>query len=76
MPEPKPKRAVHNAGAFLTPDGFGGGPIPVPMSTLSDEYKDEPTEPGGRSRAGARTAGRRPQDRRATDASSGVVPRS
>jgi hypothetical protein len=45
MPEPKPKRAVHNAGAFLTPDGFGGTPIPVPMGTLSDEYRDEPTEP-------------------------------
>jgi hypothetical protein len=44
MPEPKPKRAVHNAGAFLSPD-VTSGPIPVPMSTLSDEYKDEPTEP-------------------------------
>jgi hypothetical protein len=44
MPEPKPKRAVHNAGAFLTPDNYGGQ-IPVPMSTLSDDYKDEPTEP-------------------------------
>ena len=44
MPEPEPKRPVRNAGAFLTPSGVGG-PLPVPMSTLSDEYTDEPTEP-------------------------------
>lgn len=44
MPEPEPKRPVRNAGAFLTPDGVGG-PFAVPMSTLSDEYRDEPTEP-------------------------------
>jgi hypothetical protein len=44
MPEPEPKRAIHNAGAFLTPDGIGG-PFPVPMGTLSDEYHDEPAEP-------------------------------
>lgn len=44
MPEPKPKRAEHNAGAFADPSGIGGG-IPVPMSTLSDEYRDEPAEP-------------------------------
>jgi hypothetical protein len=44
MPEPTPRRAVHNAGAFLTPDGIGG-PFPTPMSTLSDEYHDEPAEP-------------------------------
>ena len=39
MPEPKPKRAEHNAGAFV------GWPIPVPMRTLSDDYRDELTEP-------------------------------
>lgn len=44
MPEPERKRAVHNAGAFANPTGTGA-PIPVPMSTLSDEYQDEPTEP-------------------------------
>lgn len=43
MGEPKRKRAVRNAGAFLSPDGLGM--IPVPMSTLSDEYHDEPTDP-------------------------------
>jgi hypothetical protein len=43
MPEPEPKRAKRNAGAFANPAGIGGG-IPVPMSTLSDEYHDEPTE--------------------------------
>lgn len=43
MPEPKPKKAVRNAGAFLNPDAYSM--IPVPMSTLSDEYHDEPTEP-------------------------------
>ena len=52
------RRAERNAGAFLTPDpGGGGGMIPVPMRTLSDEYSDvpepedsdrvpEPEEPG------------------------------
>ena len=41
--EPEPKKAVHNAGAFL---GDGGVlMVPVPMHTLSDEYHDEPTEP-------------------------------
>jgi len=45
MPEPERKRAVHNAGAFANPSGAGGAPIPVPMSTLSDEYRDQPTEP-------------------------------
>ena len=44
MPEPKPRRGEHNAGAFLNPSGIGGA-YPVPMSTLSDEYHDEPTEP-------------------------------
>jgi len=43
MPEPEPKKAVHNAGAFLTDTSYGM--IPIPMSTLSDEYHDEPTEP-------------------------------
>ena len=45
MPEPERKRAVRNAGAFANPAGTGGGGIPIPMSTLSDEYQDEPTEP-------------------------------
>ena len=44
MPEPKPKRAEHNARVFVDPYGIGGG-IPAPMSTLSGEYHDEPTEP-------------------------------
>lgn len=42
MPEPERKKAVHNAGAFLTDTSYGM--IPIPMSTLSDEYHDEPTE--------------------------------
>lgn len=41
--EPEPKRAEHNAGAFLGAGGIQA--MPVPMSTLSDEYHDEPTEP-------------------------------
>ena len=41
MPEPEPKRAEHNAGAFLGPDILA----PIPLHTLSDEYHDEPTEP-------------------------------
>ena len=45
MPEPKPKQAERNAGAFINPAGTGGGAIPVPMRTLSDEWHDEPTEP-------------------------------
>ena len=51
------RRAERNAGAFLGPDLGGGGPIPVPMRTLSDDYSDvpepedsdrvpEPKEPG------------------------------
>ena len=37
------RRAERNAGAFLTPDlGGGGGMIPVPMRTLSDDYSDVP----------------------------------
>ena len=43
MPEPEPKKAVHNAGAFLTDTSYGM--IPIPMSTVGDEYHDEPTEP-------------------------------
>jgi len=43
MAEPPRKRPVHNAGAFYDPGGFA--PIAVPMSTLSDEYHDEPAEP-------------------------------
>lgn len=43
MSRPKARKAERNAGAFLSP-GIGSM-IPVPMSTLSDEYKDEPTEP-------------------------------
>jgi hypothetical protein len=42
MGEPKPKRAVHNAGAFLSD---GRGMVAIPMRTLSDDYRDEPTEP-------------------------------
>jgi hypothetical protein len=30
-----------NAGAFLGPDML----LPVPMRTLSDDYRDEPTDP-------------------------------
>jgi hypothetical protein len=37
------RRAERNAGAFLAPDlGGGGGMIPVPMRTLSDDYSDVP----------------------------------
>jgi len=43
MPESESKKAVHNTGAFLTDTPHGM--IPIPMSTLSDEYHDEPTEP-------------------------------
>jgi hypothetical protein len=43
MPEPEPKKAVRNAGAFLTDTSYGM--IPIPMSTLSDEYHDQPAEP-------------------------------
>jgi len=44
MPEPDPKRAQHNAGAFVDPIGVGGG-IPVPMRTLTDDYREDPAEP-------------------------------
>ena len=43
MAKPKEKRPIRNAGAFLTDTSFGM--IPVPMSTLSDEWHDEPPEP-------------------------------
>lgn len=37
------RRAERNAGAFLDPgSGSGGGIIPVPMRTLSDDYSDVP----------------------------------
>jgi len=46
MNRPTKRRAERNAGAFLNPgSGSGGGMLPVPMRTLSDEYRDEPTEP-------------------------------
>jgi hypothetical protein len=45
MARSKPRLAESNAGAFYTPDVGGGGLIPVPMRTLSDDYHDEPTEP-------------------------------
>jgi hypothetical protein len=43
MGRDQPRRAERNAGAFYSPDGLGM--MPVPMSTLSDEYSDQPTEP-------------------------------
>ena len=43
MSRPRARKPERNAGAFMSPDG--GAMIPVPMSTLSDEYRDEPTEP-------------------------------
>ena len=51
MSEPQTKHgepdqtAVRNAGAFAGGGGGGIQTMPVPMSTLSDEYHDEPTEP-------------------------------
>ena len=41
MSRPKGRRAERNAGAFLSPNGLIG----APMSTLSDDYRDEPTKP-------------------------------
>lgn len=41
MSRPKPRRAEQNTGAFLGPDML----VPVPMRTLSDDIRDEPTEP-------------------------------
>lgn len=43
MPEPTRRQAEHNAGAFANPSGIGA-PIPVPMRTLADDYRDEPAE--------------------------------
>jgi hypothetical protein len=43
MSEPERKQREHNAGVFLGTDPFGM--IPVPMRTLSDDYRDVPTEP-------------------------------
>ncbi len=41
MKRPKPRRAERNTGAFLGPDMLA----PVPMRTLSDDLRYEPTEP-------------------------------
>ncbi len=41
MGRPRKSRTERNAGAFLGPDLL----IPVPMRTLSDEYRDEPAAP-------------------------------
>ena len=41
MSRRRPKTAEHNAGAFLSPYGT----TPIPTRTLSDDYRDEPTEP-------------------------------
>lgn len=45
MSQHGPKRAERNAGAFYGPGDMGGGIIPVPMRTLSDDYHDEPVDP-------------------------------
>lgn len=41
MSRSKTKRGVRNAGAFLGPDLL----VPAPLRTLSDDYRDEPSEP-------------------------------
>ncbi len=41
MSRPTKRQATHNAGAFLGPDVL----LPVPMRTLSDDYRDQPAEP-------------------------------
>jgi hypothetical protein len=41
MGESRRRRVERNAGAFLGPDMLA----PVPMRTLSDDYRDEPAEP-------------------------------
>jgi hypothetical protein len=41
MDQSKRRRPEHNAGAFLGPDMT----VPVPMRTLSDDYRDTPAEP-------------------------------
>jgi hypothetical protein len=40
MTRPEPRRAERNTGAFLGPDMLA----PVPMRTLSDDLRHEPTE--------------------------------
>ena len=42
MGESREKRPIRNAGAFLSD---GRGMAGIPMSTLSDEWHDEPPEP-------------------------------
>ena len=41
MTAPDPRRQEPNAGAFLGPDVLA----PVPMRTLSDDYRDLPADP-------------------------------
>lgn len=41
MAEREPTKAQRNAGAFLGPDVLA----PVPMRTLSDDYRDVPVDP-------------------------------
>jgi hypothetical protein len=41
MSRARPRRGRRNAGAFLGPDML----VPVTMRTLSDDYRDDPTEP-------------------------------
>ncbi len=41
MTEPNKERRTGNAGAFLGPDLLA----PMPMRTLSDDYRDIPAEP-------------------------------
>ena len=41
MSRPHHRRPERSAGAFLGPDLL----VPVPLETLSDEYRDEPAEP-------------------------------
>jgi len=42
MGQARRRRRQRSAGAFL---GDGRGNIAIPMSTLADEYHDEPAEP-------------------------------
>ena len=46
MIRPKNSRPNRTGGAILGPDLL----VPVPMDTLSDEYRDEPVEPEDSSR--------------------------
>ncbi len=41
MSRSKQGQGERNAGAFLGPDML----VPAPIRTLSDDYRDEPTEP-------------------------------